>query len=169
MNRITKRVAAASLVLAMFSGMQAASAATTTTTFTVTATVLASCNLGSVATLPFGLYDPTSGSNADATTGIAVTCTIGTPYNVGLSGGTTTGGTVAQRKMQGLTVANKLNYNLYRDAARTQVWGETILNDTVVGLGTGFSQTHTVYGRITAGSAASIDAYSDTITVTVTY
>jgi spore coat protein U-like protein len=168
MNGITKRVAT-SLVALVMAGTQTASAATATTTFAVTASVLASCNLGSVATLPFGLYDPTSSSNADATTGISVTCTIGTPYNVGLSGGTTTGGSVAQRKLQGLVGANKLNYNLYRDASRTQVWGETILTDTVVGLGTGFSTTHTVYGRITAGSAASIDVYSDTITVTVTY
>lgn len=144
-------------------------AATTTTTFAVTATVAASCSLGTVPTLGFGTYDPTSGTNADSTTSIAVTCTLLTPYNIGLSAGTTSGSSISQRKLQGVTPANTLNYNLYTNAGRTVVWGNTVGTDSVAGVGTGLTQNHTVYGRINSGTAASIDTYSDTITVTVTY
>lgn len=143
--------------------------ATTTTTFAVTAVVGASCSLGTVTTLGFGTYDPLSAIDNDATTSISVTCTLLTPYNVGLSAGTTSGATVAQRKMQGLTPANTLNYNLYSNAGRTVIWGNTIGSNTVTGTGNGLAQNLTVYGRIANGTAANTDTYSDTITVTVTY
>ncbi len=162
-----------SITAAFFAAMAATSTvalpATTTTTFAVTAIVGASCTLGTVTTLGFGTYDPLTATDNDATTSIAVTCTLLTSYNIGLNAGTTTGGTVAQRKMQGVTPANTLNYNLYSNAGRTTIWGNTIGTNTVAATGSGTAQNHTVYGRIANGTAANADTYSDTITVTVTY
>lgn len=156
-------------VLIMAGGVSTAMAATTTTTFAVTASVINSCSMGSVSTLAFGTYDPTGGASTSGTTTITVTCTLLTPYNIGLNAGTTVGGTVAQRQMQGATPANKLNYNLYTTGSHSTVWGNTIGTNTVAAAGLGLPVNHTVHGLISAGTSASVDTYTDTITVTLTY
>jgi spore coat protein U-like protein len=141
-------------------------AATATTTFTVQITILANCAINSASTLDFGGQGLLS-ANVDNTSTILVTCTNTTPYNIGLSAGTGTGATVATRKMT--AGGNTIDYSLYRDAARSQVWGTTIGTDTVAATGNGASQTHTVYGRVPPQTTPAPAIYSDTITVTVTY
>jgi spore coat protein U-like protein len=141
-------------------------AQTATTTFTVQMTILANCAIDSAATLNFGSQGVLS-ANIDQTSTIQVTCTNTTPYNIGLSAGTGAGATVATRKMT--SGGNTINYSLYRDAARTQVWGTTIGTDTVAATGSGAGQTHTVYGRVPPQGTPAPATYTDTITVTVTY
>jgi spore coat protein U-like protein len=144
-------------------------AATTTTTFGVSATVVDSCSV-SASALGFGNVDPVSlaSTAVDATTTIDVTCANGTAYDVGLDAGTATGATVTTRQMT--SGANTLNYALYSDTGRTTNWGETVSTDTVAGTGDGTAQTLTVYARIPSGQGTvPTGAYSDTITVTVTY
>ena len=60
-------------------------------------------------------------------------------------------------------------YELYRNSARTQRWGNTLNTDTVVGSGNGANQNLTVFGRVPNQSTPSAGTYNDTITVTVTY
>jgi len=127
----------------------------------------------------FGTYNPLNPSPTLANGSVTATCTL-------ISGGTTTVNLVssygagnsnsfATRKM--LSGTNVLNYNLYFDAAFTQIRGD----------GTGGSQTgsasltlttssrtqsvpaSTIYGRIPAGQDVAAGNYSDTIVVTVTY
>lgn len=141
-----------------------AEAATTTSTFNVTATVQATCTV-SATNLAFGAY---AGVQVTGTTAIAVSCTNTTAYQVGLNAGATSGATVTTRQMAGPSAA-VLNYALYRDAARTQNWGNTAGTDTVSGTGDGTQRSITVYGTIPAGQYVSPGAYSDTIVVTVTY
>src|ERR1700682_4066812 len=85
---------------------------TTTTTFNANASVAAQCNV-SAANLSFGAVNPVS-SQVDATTALTVKCTKNTPYTVGLDAGTTTGATIAQRKMA--NGPDIMNYNLYTNA-----------------------------------------------------
>lgn len=153
------------VALAVFSSQSFAT--TTTTTFLVSTTVAATCAAAALP-LAFGVYDPTSSANLDATTSVTVTCTGLTSYNVGLDAGTASGATVTTRQMSG--GGNTINYSLYRNSGRTLNWGNTVGTDTVSGTGTGLPQVVTVYGRI-PGSQPSVPpgAYSDTITVTVTY
>ena len=139
-------------------------AATANTTFQVTATVVATC-LINANPLPFGNY---TGTQTDATSSISVTCTNTTPYNVGLDAGTSTGATVNARKMVGPAGAT-LGYALFRDAARTQNWGNTVGADTQTGTGNGSAQTLTVFGRIPANAFPVPGGYADTITATITY
>lgn len=158
-------------VVAMVAPMGVAHAATETTTFTVDATVVASCGLTATA-LNFGSIDPlvNATTNTDITTTIDVTCSNGTAYNVGLSAGTATGATATTRQMTGGGGTDLLNYSLFRDSARSLNWGSTVATDTLADTGTGAAKIHTVYGRIPSGQqTAALGAYTDTITVTVTY
>jgi len=64
---------------------------------------------------------------------------------------------------------NKLNYQLYRDAAHTNIWGETVGTDTLQDVGTGLAKNHFVYGAIPAAQVVPAGAYQDTITVTISF
>lgn len=144
-----------------------AQAQTATTTFKVTTKVQAVCAVTAV-DLAFGNYTSNGASPLLATTTLQATCTPSSSYNIGLNAGTTTGATVNQRKMaSGAT--NTLNYQLYSDAARSSIWGNTTGTDTVTGVGTGLAQSLTVYGSIPAAQAAPAGDYQDIITVTVFY
>lgn len=154
--------------LAGWSGL-AAAAGTATSSFNVTATVIDVCAV-STANLGFGTYSPIAGSALDGTTTITVTCTLGTPYNVRLDSGTHSGGSVSTRKLQRTSGGSEtMNYSLFRNAGRTQNWGETDNTDTLSSTGTGLSQGHTVYGRIPASENVPTGSYSDTVNVTVSY
>ena len=67
-----------------------------------------------------------------------------------------------------------MNYNLYTDAARSTVWGNSAVAPTwVSGTGAGMQapQVLNVYGRVASGqSTLAVGTYTEaTITVTVTY
>jgi spore coat protein U-like protein len=146
----------------------AAGASTQTTTFAVTTNVLSSCTVGAT-DLTFPDYNPLSLTATEGSTNVAVRCSLLAPFNIGLNSGTQGGGTVITRKMKLATGADKLDYVLTRDLVHVLNWGETVLTDTLAGVGTGLSVNFPVYGQIAAGQNKSIGAYSDTITVTVTY
>lgn len=146
-------------------------AAAATTTFTVSATVLKTCQV-SATNLNFGNYTPGGGAATSAST-VGVTCTNMTPYTVYLSVGTTTGASFAQRLMA--NGSNTLQYNLYTSNAYTTVWGDTTGgtgDEAGTGAGLATTQNYTVYGQLpdsaTNQTAAPL-AYTDTITVTVNY
>jgi spore coat protein U-like protein len=152
-------------VVAIALGTQTCLAATTTTTFNVSLTITSNCTVSATA-MAFG----TSGiiaANIDASSTVTVTCTNTTPYSVGLDAGTGSGATVTTRKMTsgGATV----DYSLYQDNGRSTIWGNTVGTNTVGGTGNGSGQALTVYGRVPSQSTPAPGAYSDTITVTVTY
>ena len=148
-----------------------ANSATTTTTFAVTATVQATCS-ATATTLAFSPYTPGGGVIANNST-ISVKCTKNTPYTIALNGGTTTGGTIAQRLMG--SGVNTLQYNLFTTAAFAQVFGDgSGTSKTVAGTGAGVAtaNTVTVFGQLpdsATNQAAVPGNYTDTITVTVTY
>jgi spore coat protein U-like protein len=161
-----RRIIASIVAMSGLFAAPKAGALTATTTMNVTATVLSSCSV-SATDLAFGNYNPISGAALDGATSISVTCTNGTSYNVGISAGGGAGATTASRKMT--NGANTLNYTLYRDAGRTNVWGDIVATDTLPGTGSGAAQPIDVYGRIPGGQTAPSGGYSDTVTITVTY
>lgn len=158
-----------SLILATALGVVAVPAtyaATATGTLNLSITISATCSVVSATAINFGTMSAIA-ANVDQTSTLTVNCSSTTPYNVGLGVGGGTGATVAVRKMT--SGANTVNYTLYRDAARTLVWGQTIGTDTTTGTGTGANQTLTIYGRVPAQTVPPPGTYSDTVTVTVTY
>jgi spore coat protein U-like protein len=70
-----------------------------------------------------------------------------------------------------VTSNNFVGYQLYRDAARTNVWGATSGTNTQAGVGNGANQPYIVYGQVANPSVnnASPGNYLDTITATITY
>lgn len=137
------------------------------TSFAANATVVSTCQV-SATNLNFGSVGSLT-SAVDATNTVNVTCSNGTAYQVGLGVGNGSGATVAARKMTKAATSNTTTYSLYRNAARSQVWGTTIGTDTQSGTGTGSSQSLTVYGRVPSQTTPPPGVYTDTIVVTVTY
>jgi spore coat protein U-like protein len=139
---------------------------TAQTTFQVKARVSAVCEV-TATDLDFGTYTSNTGSSRLGTTTLKATCTPNTTYNVGLNEGTSPGATVNARKL--VSGANNLNYQLYSDASRSVIWGNTTGTDTVTGIGTGLAVDHTVYGSVAAKQVVPAGDYADTITVRLYY
>ncbi len=154
------------------SGSTVVHAATATANLTVQINVTASCTINA-ATLDFGSTSLLA-ALIDASTTLSVTCTNTTPYSIGLDNGVNF--TTTRQMRQGAT-ANFIGYNIYTDAARTNPWTTasssttcTSANSCFLGTGNGSAQSVTVYGRVPAlGTAPTPGAYTDTVTMTVTY
>lgn len=135
----------------------------------------------STAGVNFGEYDPTVATPKDAVGTLTISCTfVGTGgateahYQVFLSPGLS--GDYRQRQMA--SGVNRLNYNLYMDAARTQLLGdnsnstERIEGTLRVGPGVGNNTrtaAYSMYGRIPALQDAKTGSYADTIVATLQF
>lgn len=166
--RFTYKAAILAL-LSTAAAQPAFAAGSTSDTLDVSATVTSNCTV-SAGTVAFGNVDVTTGAAVDGTGTIAVTCTSGTAWSAAADAGSGTGATLDTRKM--VNGANLLNYALYTDEARSNVWGDAADANTVKisGTGNGTAQSSTIYGRVLANqNSLPAGAYADTVTVTVTY
>ena len=124
----------------------------------------ASCTFSATAPI-FGTYNPVGGATLTANGLAQAICNPQATVIVTLSSGS---GTFAQRTLLG-PKSPVLNYNLYVDAAFTQIWGDgTQGTATVGGTFTGTGQA-TIYGRVPGGQDVPIGTYSSTITATLTF
>jgi spore coat protein U-like protein len=124
----------------------------------------ANCTV-STSGLNFGTYDVFSSVNDDITATITVNCTKNRAYSISLSSGS---GTFGSRTLTG--TAGALTYNLFLDATHLTIWGDgSSGTGTFSGTATGASIGTPVYGRIPARQNVHVGAYSDLITVTVTF
>ncbi|KAF1708554.1 spore coat protein U [Pseudoxanthomonas kalamensis DSM 18571] len=128
----------------------------------VAATFANTCHIVVASDMDFGTAPALTG-NVDQTSTIQLECPVGTSWQVRLDNGNHATGNTRRMASGG----NFVTYNLYRNAARTQRWGNNNGSD-VDGSGNGATQTLTVYGRVPAQAAVS-GTYTDTITVTLVY
>jgi spore coat protein U-like protein len=112
--------------------------------------------------MDLGAYEPARA--ARATSAIELQCTPGVIARIGLNGGRS--GDPMNRWMQ---AKGKLRYQLYKDAALTQVFADRNAAQTVVVKATGLAQRVLVHGEAPAGQYAPEGGYVDVIVVTVTY
>lgn len=141
----------------------ASSAAGAATLCTVTTTAVA-----------FGAYRSLSGLARESSGSVDVNCTaqIGSAvsYTITLTAGT---GTYASRQLA--SGANRLGYNLFKDSAYSLVWGDgtggsSSVSDSYTLAAPPTLRSYTVYGRIPGGqNLTRVGAYSDSVTVTVSY
>jgi spore coat protein U-like protein len=123
-----------------------------------------------VSPLDFGGYDTFSGAPRDATGKITVTCDAGLPFTVKLDQGVTPERSFNPRELGAAGRRDTLQFNLYRDSARQEIWGDGTGNTFVVtGTGTGNPITLTAYGRIQPRQNVPVEHYSDQIYVIVEY
>ena len=166
MNNKLYMTALATAAVGVVAIAQPAAASTHTDTIAVSATVTENCVI-SASALAFGDVNTLSGQAVDGSGTIDVTCTNETPWAVSADAGQAEGASFGERKL--VNGSDQLSYALYTDEARTNVWGEgegATIGDT----GTGSSQEKTFYGRVAANqTSAPAGAYSDTVTVTVSY
>lgn len=144
-----------------------AAAQTVTDSFDVTITIADECQITSTQALDFGSVGVLT-SNVDATATLQVTCTPGTPFDIGLDEGLGSGATTTARLMTSVAL-DTIEYHMYQDASRSVNWGETISTDTQASTGTGSAQSFTVYGRVPVQTTPDTGVYDDTVTVTVSY
>lgn len=165
-----ERILTRGLIAAAVVASGGAQAATATGSLTVSATVLTSCTVTPGA-LAFGNYDPTSATATDATASIVVLCTAGTAYTLALDAGQGSGATPAARKMTRVSAADLLSYSIYNDSGRTTNWGNTSGTGALTGTSSlvSLTQTFTAYGRIPVSQAVPAGAYTDSVTVTLSY
>jgi spore coat protein U-like protein len=145
-----------------------ASAQTATSNFQVTATVISTCTITST-DLGFGNYDPLVAHSAtplDANGSVTIRCTKGTNSTVGLNLGTSPSGAI--RRMSG--GGDFLQYQLYKENARTNVWGDSGADLVNPGVSPSMApRVLTVYGRVFAAQDVTSGGYADTIQATITF
>lgn len=135
----------------------------------------AACTL-STSGVPFGIYNPSVSGAKEVAGTVTLSCTpnswpfISHPYSIALSRGG--GASYAGRRMS--SGGKVLPYQIFHDAARTQIWGDGT-SSTVVESGntslphSGGSQVFQMYGRILAHQVAAPGSYTDTIIATLSY
>ena len=147
MTRMT-RIAAAAFLLVLF----------------MTARAEASCTI-STTSVAFGTYNVFSATPRDANGTVQINCTPREDIQVTLSRGSSS--SFNPRTLRSGT--NLLNYNLFRDAARTQIWGDGTAGTLIVTGNNVRNTTVTVFGRVPASQDATVGNYSDTIVATVIF
>jgi spore coat protein U-like protein len=139
--------------------------------FQVQATVVSACTV-SGSLMNFGAaIDPLAASvPLDASSTLTVQCTNTTPYSVALNAGLNAGGAANFTSRAMKSGSNTLGYQLYLDAGRSSIWGDgTGTSLPVTGTGSGSNQSLTIYGRVPSLSGVIPGAYTDTVTVTISY
>jgi spore coat protein U-like protein len=146
-----------------------AQAATATANLAVSASVAQNCTISAPNTLAFGSYDPVVANETtdlDADTTITVRCTRGsTGVWVGLGLGSNASGST-RRMASG---ADRLAYEIYSDASRSTVWGNTSGSGVSYTPSSSAPATLDVYGRVAAGQDAAVGTYSDTVVATINF
>jgi len=141
-------------------------AATATGSFNSQLIITDECKVQSTTNLDFG-SDGVLDTNIDATSSFDVQCTTGTAYTLSLDGGNGASGTTTTRTME--NGGSAVNYTLWKDAGRSQNWGDTGGEIMTSLTGDGALQSYTVYGRVPAQTTPAAATYTDTVTITVTY
>ncbi|HBP32090.1 MAG TPA: hypothetical protein DD666_22105 [Advenella kashmirensis] len=134
--------------------------------FPIAASLISACKINAQP-LNFGSQPSNFSVNVMSTSTIASTCTKGTPYQIGLNNGLYAVGN--QRRMKAGD-GQFINYELYKDSARSQRWGAALNTaETLAGVATGATQNASVYGKVVPQTGLRAANYKDTITVTITY
>jgi spore coat protein U-like protein len=135
----------------------------------VSANVTKNCTI-EASPINFGNYDPVTAQATqplDGTGTLKVTCTKGATAHISLDQGSNgQGGTRRMRQ----SVTAYLNYEIYKDPGRTQVWGNGFSDDLDISAAPNrYPRTFTAYGRVPGAQDATVGNYNDIIIATVNF
>jgi spore coat protein U-like protein len=164
------RIKATLIGLVALSAMNALADGRATIKLDVTAMVSPNCRM-TLTPLNFGSYDPLGAHGSqelDATATLSLTCTRNSIATIAIDQGQNpAGGGLSRRLASG---EQRLDYEIYRDAARTQTWSSgTNAVRYVSAAGISTSSDMMVYGRIPHGQEVAAGSYSDVVTATVDF
>lgn len=151
--------------IAAFANSGAATAQTTgssTGNLRVQATVLTQCTVQD-ATLDFGQVSSLPRASQPPQTDIRITCTTGVPFTVGIGNGENASSGVRRMLRQGGNgsgAGDYLAYDLFKEIALANRWGDAVVAERVSGTGTGATQTTPVFGKLlpsTSGGGNFVD------------
>jgi spore coat protein U-like protein len=128
----------------------------------------AACRLSSAA-IAFGNYDPLIATALDTAGSVVYRCAP-QDRNITITLSRGGGTSFATRRMVNGT--DRLFYNLYRDAARTTIWGDGTNGTQSYFIGNPANNQDisvAIFGRIPASQNVKVGAYTDTITVTLSF
>lgn len=122
--------------------------------------------------LSFGIYLPAGTTDLDAVSDITVRC-VAQPGNYAVSIGPGLSGNQLMRTLSA-GAGSFLNYNLFRDPARTQIWGDGtppsfVVTGSRTGVGRPTFNVHSLYGRVFGGQTPDPGNYADNLLVTVLF
>jgi len=122
--------------------------------------------------ISFGIYMPLTPTPVDVIGQVDVRCQAQSGSFIVIIGPGTSGNQLARTLLAG--GPDVLNYNLYVDAARTQIWGDGTLPTFVVSgvrpnQGRPTFYNYPVYGRIFANQGPNSGIYNDNLLVTVLF
>lgn len=167
MKRKFKLVAA--IGLTALAAAATSQASTSTTTMAVSATVPSICTV-SATQLNFGTVS--SNVSISSSSHITVSCARDLAYNVTIDAGRSFGSHTRQLA----NGADRLPYQLFKDAGGSQEWGDEGFAGTytvpggatsVAGIGTSADQDLIVYGVLAPSGAYGAGNYTDAVAVTV--
>lgn len=126
---------------------------------------LGTINFGSVGALTSAINVTFSGTQDGS---LNLYCSNSTPYSIAIDNGLHNSS--GQRRLAGGT-SEFVNYNLFKDSARSQPWNTTPVTGVQEGTGTGLANAIPllIYAQVPAQTTPSISTYSDTVTVTVSW
>jgi len=130
----------------------------------ISASVPSGCRIMAISHLDFGTLSAPLSSTHDQSASVALQCPAGTQWQVDLGSGNHHAS--ARRMASG---SGYVAYQLYRNAARTQLWGSTVGGGTVSGTSTGALTTVPIYGRIPIQGGVTTGVYTDTVILTLSY
>jgi spore coat protein U-like protein len=127
-----------------------------------------SCTI-SATSVSFGNYNVFNGSPLDSTGRITYRCNAqASNITVALTRGGSS--TFSPRRM--FKGAEVLTYNLFRNAGRTNIWGDGTSGTSVYSRANPPNNSNvnlTVYGRVPAGQDVSAGTYTDTVTAVINF
>ncbi|MEK7314534.1 MAG: spore coat U domain-containing protein [Deltaproteobacteria bacterium] len=128
---------------------------------------IGACTVSTTA-VDFGNYDVLLGTANDATGTITVACNPTEDISIAI-GASPISGSFDPRQMRHTTLPDLLNYNVYTQPGRTQIWGDGSTSASLVSKNNvnAAGSTFSVFGRIPALQNVSGGAYTDTLLVTV--
>ena len=136
--------------------------------FMVGNTAYAACTV-SVTPLNFGIYDVLDTVPVESSGTIFIACDTTPPVDVMVTiDRSLNSGTFDPRQMKNASDAYVLNYNVYTDNGKRNIWGDgTAGTDFVTTKGTK-QRKLTFYGSIPPLQNGTVGLYTDTLTVTIT-
>jgi spore coat protein U-like protein len=127
-----------------------------------------SCTI-SATSVNFGNYNVFNGANLDSTGTITYRCNA-TAANITVALSKGASSTYNPRTMS--KGAEWLSYNLYRNAARTNIWGDGTSGTAIYSRPNPPNNNDvnlTVYGRVPPGQDVSAGTFSDTVTAVINF